>query len=171
MRSQTWTPHPPPSPALPLFVSLALVAARCQVTDSPITVQVTGQGTEASGQQPVCTWGLSAITQVSLNANPPPWSGLVLSRFSRVQLFATLWTVARQAPLSIGFSRQEYWSELPFPSPGDLPNPGIEPVSLRPPALAWAGRFFTTSAIWEALRWLQFCEDSWFPETVGDNKH
>ena len=46
---------------------------------------------------------------------------------SRVLLFATLWTVARQAPLSMGFSRQEYWSGLPFPSPGDLPNPGIEP--------------------------------------------
>ena len=42
---------------------------------------------------------------------------------------ATPWTVARQAPLSMGFSRQEYWSGLPFPSPGDLPNPGIEPVS------------------------------------------
>ena len=48
---------------------------------------------------------------------------------SRVQLFATPWTVARQAPLSMGFSRQEYWSGLPFPSPGDLPNPGIEPGS------------------------------------------
>ena len=48
---------------------------------------------------------------------------------SLVQLFATSWTVARQAPLSIGFSRQEYWSGLPFPSPGDLPNPGIEPGS------------------------------------------
>ena len=48
---------------------------------------------------------------------------------SRVQLFATPWTVARQAPLSMGFSRQEYWSGLPFPSPGDLPNPGIEPES------------------------------------------
>ena len=43
--------------------------------------------------------------------------------------FATLWTVARQAPLSMGFPRQEYWSGLPFPSPGDLPNPGIEPGS------------------------------------------
>ena len=51
---------------------------------------------------------------------------------SRVRLFATPWTVARQAPLSMGFSRQEYWSGLPFPSPGDLPNPGIEP---RSPAL------------------------------------
>ena len=48
---------------------------------------------------------------------------------SRVQLFVTPWTVAYQAPLSMGFSRQEYWSGLPLPSPGDLPNPGIEPRS------------------------------------------
>ena len=48
---------------------------------------------------------------------------------SRVQLFGTPWTVAYQAPLSLGFSKQEYWSWLPFPSPGDLPNPGIEPGS------------------------------------------
>ena len=48
---------------------------------------------------------------------------------SHVRLFATLWTIAHQAPLSTGFSRQEYWSGLPFPSPGDLPNPGIEPRS------------------------------------------
>ena len=72
-----------------------------------------------------------------------------LSCFSCVWLFATLWTVARQAPLSMGFSRQDYCSGLPFPSPGDLPNPGIEPTSLLSPALA--GGFFTTSATWEAL--------------------
>ena len=48
---------------------------------------------------------------------------------SRVQLFATLWTAAYQAPLSMGFSRQQSWSGLPFPSPGDLPDPGIEPRS------------------------------------------
>ena len=48
---------------------------------------------------------------------------------SRVRLFATPWTVAYQAPPSVGFSRQEYWSGLPFPSPGDLPNPGIKPGS------------------------------------------
>ena len=48
---------------------------------------------------------------------------------SCVRLFATPWTVASQAPLSMGFSKQEYWSRLPFPSPGDLPNPGIEPGS------------------------------------------
>ena len=51
---------------------------------------------------------------------------------SRVRLFATSWRVAYQAPPSVGFSRQEYWSGLPFPSPGDLPNPGVEP---RSPAL------------------------------------
>ena len=56
--------------------------------------------------------------------------------------------VARQVPLSMGFSRQEYWSGLPYPPPGDLPNPGIEPMSFTSPALA--GRFFTTSATWEA---------------------
>jgi len=48
---------------------------------------------------------------------------------SHVRLFVTPWTVAHQAPLSMGFSRQEYWSGLPFPSPGDLPDPGIEPRS------------------------------------------
>ena len=53
----------------------------------------------------------------------------LLSHFGRVQLCATLWTVAHQAPLSMGFSRQEYWSGLPCPSPGDLPNSRIEPVS------------------------------------------
>ena len=58
-----------------------------------------------------------------------------------------LWTVARQAPLSMGLSRQEYWSGLPCPPPRDLPNPGIEPVSLTPPSLA--GGFFTTSATGE----------------------
>ena len=51
------------------------------------------------------------------------------SHFSHVQLFASLWTAARQAPLSMEFSRQEHWSELPFPSPRDLPDSGIEPVS------------------------------------------
>ena len=58
---------------------------------------------------------------------------------SHVQLFATPWTVARQAPLSMGFFRQECWSGLPFPLPGNLPNPGNEPVS---PALT--SGFFTT---------------------------
>ena len=58
------------------------------------------------------------------------------------------WSIACQASLSMGFSRQEYWSWLPWPPPGDLPNPGIEPSSLRSPVLA--GRFFITSATGEA---------------------
>ena len=73
----------------------------------------------------------------------------MLSHFSRVWLFVILWTVAHQAPLSMEFSRQEYWSGLPFPPPGDLPDQEIKPVSLTSPALAEG--FFTTSATWEAL--------------------
>ena len=72
----------------------------------------------------------------------------MLSRFSRVCLFATLWTVARQAPLSMESSRQEYWSGLPCRSPGYLPDPGIEPSSLMSSVLE--GNFFTSSAMWEA---------------------
>ena len=68
-----------------------------------------------------------------------------VSHFSRVWLFATHLTAACQAPPSMGFSRQEYWSELPCPPPGDLPEPGIKLVSLMFPGLA--GKFFTTSAI------------------------
>ena len=72
----------------------------------------------------------------------------VLSCFRLVRLFATLWTIAHQAPLSVGFSRQEYWSGLLCPNPGDLPDPGIEPKSLMSPALA--GRLVATNATWEA---------------------
>ena len=67
----------------------------------------------------------------------------VLSHFSHVRLFVILWTVAQQDPLFMGFSRQEFWSGLPCPPPRDLPNPGIEPVSLKSPALA--GGFLTTA--------------------------
>ena len=66
------------------------------------------------------------------------------NRFSHIQCFATLWTT----PLSMGFSRQEYWSGLPCPPPGDLPDSGIEPESPMPPA--WAGGRLTTCATWEA---------------------
>ena len=73
-----------------------------------------------------------------------------LSRFSCVQLFVILRTVAHQAPLTVGFSRQEYWSRLPCPPPGDLPNPGTEPLSVMSPALA--GGLFITNTTWE-VRW------------------
>ena len=72
----------------------------------------------------------------------------MLTHLSHIRLSVISWTVARQAPLSMGFSRQEYWSGLPCPPPGDLPNPGIEPVSLNVSCIA--GGFFATTATWGA---------------------
>ena len=91
---------------------------------------------------------------ISYSRGPsPPRDGNSLSCYkvkslSRVPSFGTPWTVACQAPPSMGFPRQEYWSGLPFPSPRDFLDPGIEPGSLTAPALA--GRFFISSATWEA---------------------
>ena len=73
---------------------------------------------------------------------------MILIVLIHVQLFVTLWIVAHQAPLSTELSRQEYWSGLPCPPAGDLPNPRKEPVSRMSPELG--GKFFTTSATWEA---------------------
>ena len=89
---------------------------------------------------------LSHFWYAQLSGKGKKWSEV--KWLSRVRLFATLWTVACQAPLSMGFSRQEYWSGLPFPSPGDLPDPGIEPGS---PALWADGRRFNLWANREAL--------------------
>ena len=72
----------------------------------------------------------------------------VAKSLNRDRLFATPGTSACQAPLLIGLPRQKYWSGLPFPTPGDLPAPGIEPMS---PALA--GRFFTTEPPWKSSKW------------------
>ena len=72
----------------------------------------------------------------------------MLSCCSRVRLFSTDWIATCQAPLSMEFSRQEYWSGLACPPSGDLPNPGIEPMSLMSSALA--GRFFTIGTTWKA---------------------
>ena len=74
----------------------------------------------------------------------------VRQSLSYVWLFATPWTIAHQALLSREFSRQEYWSGLPFPTPGDLPNPGIKPAYLASPTLA--GRFFIT-VTWSRLHY------------------
>jgi len=83
----------------------------------------------------VCQWANSQNVRIHIN-----WKWLSLSR---VPLFTTPWTVALQAPRSIGFPRQEYWSVLPFPSPGDLPDPGIEPeTSVSPPLV---GGFYTNA--------------------------
>ena len=82
----------------------------------------------------IILWIVSVMTHVCVCAQ----------LLKHVQLFETPWTIACQAPLSMEFSRQEYWSGLPFPSPGDLPNPGIEPKSLVSPALV--GDLFTTAS-------------------------
>ena len=82
--------------------------------------------------------------------NAPCVCMCVQSRFSPVQLFATLWAGAHQAPLSMGFSRQEYSGGLPSPPPGDLPYSGTKPASLMSPTLAG---FFTISITWETLRY------------------
>ena len=74
----------------------------------------------------------------------------VLSRFSHIWLFATLWPAACQAPISTGFSRQEYWSGLTCPPLRDLPHPEIEPASLTSPALA-GGFFATCATLWDEL--------------------
>ena len=74
---------------------------------------------------------------------------IVVQSPNHIQLFAILWTVAHQDPLPMGFSRPGYWSVLPCPPPGDLPDPEIELMSLKSPSLAV--RFFTIRASWEAL--------------------
>ena len=77
----------------------------------------------------------------------------MLGCFSGAGLFATPWTIAFQAPLSMEFSRQAYWNGVPFPTPGDRPHPGIKPTSLvYLVSLALAGKLFTPSTMWEALR-------------------
>ena len=73
---------------------------------------------------------------------------VVFQSLSHVRLFATPWTVTQQAPLSTGCAGQKYWSGLPCPPPGDLPDSGIEPMSFMP--LSLASGFFTTSTTWEA---------------------
>ena len=91
-------------------------------------------------------FGIMNVPLVKAGAFSRVWSSseatlhiyCVLRHFSRVWLFVTLWTVACQAPLSMGFSRQEYWSGLSCPPPGDLPESGIEPESLY---ISWTGRW------------------------------
>ena len=80
---------------------------------------------------------------------------LLAQSLSRVQFFVTPRTIACQAPLPMESSWQEYWSGVPFPTPWDLPDPGIKPTSLASPALA--GEYFTSSANWEAFFILKKC--------------
>ena len=92
-----------------------------------------------------CHSALNPVIPGSGEHNPENQSlHALLSCFSCARRFATLWTIAHQAPPSMGFSRQEYWSGLTCPPPGHLPDPGVKPNSLMSPVLA--GEFFTTSA-------------------------
>ena len=75
-----------------------------------------------------------------------------MATHSSILAWRITWTATHQAPLLLECPRQEFWSGLPFPTPGDLPNPGIKPTSLKSPALA--GGFLTTSATWEALNYI-----------------
>ena len=88
----------------------------------------------------------------------------MLSCFSHARLFVTPWPVARQAPLPMGFSRQEYWSGVPCPPSGDLPDLRIEPMSLTSSALA--GRFFTTGATWEVPFFMGYTQGCIFLMTI-----
>ena len=145
-----------------------LLIQTCLTLCSPMDSSVSGSSVHGILQARILEWVIHSLlpgsspprdqTQVSCIAGrfftiwaareAHMFSYCMLSLFSHVQLFVTSWTVARQAPLSMGFSRQEYWSGLPFPSPGDLPDPGVESLSLKSSALA--GRFFTTCTTWDA---------------------
>ena len=99
-----------------------------------------------------CSKAFAGMTLSNLQNHP----AVKVKSLSCVQLFATPWTIAHPAPLSMGLSQQEYWSGLPFPPPGDLLDAGIEHESLTSPALAVS--FFTTCATWEVLCvWLFSC--------------
>ena len=102
-------------------------------------------------QRVPCLGTFPCFSRVISSARDPQHA-CVLSLFSCVWLFATPWTAAHQTPLSIGFSRQEYQTGLPCPSPGDPPNLGIKPASLK--SLVLVDGFLITSATWE----------TWIPE-------
>jgi len=98
---------------------------------------------------------LLASTGLHSSGSYSPCGVCMPSCFSCIQLFETLWTVACQASLSMGFSRQEHWNGLPCSPPGDLPHPRVKPAFLMSPALA--GGFFTASTTWEALSQVGNC--------------
>ena len=125
------------------------VAQSCPTLSNPMDCSLPGSSVCGIFQARVLEWGAIA----SQGGCKEPLCLLFLKScgeihvmctcvLSHVRFYATPWAVAHQAPVSVGFPRKEYWSGLPFPTPGDLPDPGIKPVSLASPALA--GGFFTT---------------------------
>ena len=147
----------------------ARVASPCCLLVSDLGRDIPGSGCQVCCQEGARGWWwLGSPGMMDFGKENALWNqkfvittlqACMLRCFSCVLLFVALWTVARQAPLSLGFSRQEYWSRQPCPPPGDLPDSGIKPASLLSPALA--GRFFTTSTTWEAPS--QLC---WSTKTI-----
>ena len=109
------------------------------------------------------------ISQIIPPSHSSTHATCVLSRFSPVQLFTTPWTVACQASLSMGFSRQQYWSGFLCPPPGDLRDPGIKLASLMSPDLA--GGFFTVSTTWKALYTHTFFKKAFWCAEIVENTH
>ena len=129
----------------PCCLSVVLVAQPCLTLCDPMDCTPAGSSVHGTSQAGMLEW-----VAIFFSRSPScVWTKLcVLSCFSHIQLCSTLRTVACQSPQSMGFSRQESWSGLPCPPPGNLPDPGIKPESLTTPALAC--EFFTTSGTWEA---------------------
>ena len=110
------------------------VAQSCLTLSDPMDCNLPGSSIQGIFQARVLEWGAIAFSAPAWQADalpsePPGKTQVKVKSLSRVRLFATPWTVAYQSPQSMEFSRQEYWSGLPFPSPGDLPDPGIKPES------------------------------------------
>ena len=138
------------------YILVKLTLLKLQVTPIPLPVEVpcpliSEEKSFLLLENSMLTSSGADVLKEDAPFQDPPQPGLVTislglpSCFSRVRLFANLWTAACQAPLSMRFSRQEYWRGLPCPPSGDLPDPAIEPAS---PVLA--GGFFTTNTSWEA---------------------
>ena len=121
-------PSPPSHPQPPI----SLLWSQTLTQGSGSLIAERGRGYSELRWGTPSSWHLLCLHPGSLSSTLLISHACVLSCFSSFQLFATPWTVARQAPLSVGFSRQEHWIGFPFPSPGDLPSPGIKP---RSPAL------------------------------------
>ena len=129
-----------------VMYQLLILTVLCQFIYKSFIVPLHVPGTEIVTKSSL----LSRTFLVVKEAKFELW--FVVQLLSPIWLFSTPKAVTCQAPLSMGFPRQEYWSGLPFPPPGDLPNPGIEPTSLTSPAMI--GRFITTSTTQEASPWL-----------------
>ena len=126
----------------PLVIHAAWIGVLCtQGSCKPTLAQWVGTWSELTS--------VSTTSAYLQNHTSKPQGGCMHAQLlSHVWLFVTLWTMACQAPLSMGFFRQEYWSGLPFPPPGHLSVPGIEPTSL-----ALAGGFFTTEPPGKPIGW------------------